>query len=332
MAKREALGRGLDALLPEPTDEELFYHTQKEEDGQSKEVASAENAEEEKAEPVRVESKKSKLPKGISVDESGTLWVDPALLKPNPYQPREYFDQEKLEELTASIKEVGVLSPPIIEDAGDGSFYIIMGERRTRAARAAGLKKMPVILRKYSDIDKLILAIVENIHRADLNPVEEAKAYEGLIKKGLTQEDVAKKVTKSRSAVANSLRLLKLPEDMQQALAAGNLTAGHARTLLSVVNPADQRVLFGRIMGQGLSVRECERQAVELNGGSKVTPNTKKDNGIDTRDPNYIAIENQFRDAFGTKVSMKGDFEKGSITIEYFNKADLDRIFNVIIH
>lgn len=315
MAKRNALGKGLAALMSE--EEELENKSSSE----KKETASAA--------PL---VKKSNLPQGIEADSEGTLWVDPALLKPNPRQPRTYFDEAKLQELTESVKREGVLSPVIIEDAGDGTFYIIAGERRTRASKAAGLKKIPVQLRKYSDAKKLEVALVENIQRTDLNPIEEALAYNGLMElEGITQAEVALRVGKDRSTVANSMRLLKLPEDMQNSLAAGTLTPGHARALLSVTSNADQRVLYAKIQGQGLSVRQAEEMAVELNGGSRAKrtekPSVKKP---DTRDPDYIAIENKFIEKLGTKVLLKGNFERGRIEIEYFTKEDLNRIYTII--
>lgn len=318
MAKRQGLGRGLEALLSE--EEKVAAATAAEAPVTTKKSTSA-------------KASRPNLPAGISVDEDGTLWVDPHLLKPNPHQPRLYFDEEQLAELTESVRIEGVLSPIIIEDAGDGTFYIIAGERRTRASVAAGLEKVPVQLRKYSDSRKLEVALVENIQRTDLNPVEEALAYRQIMElEGIRQDEVAKKVGKNRSTVANSIRLLKLPEDMQKALASGEISAGHARALLSVVSSADQRVLFDRIMKQGLSVRQAETQAQDLNGGSRAGGGTKVPTApkIDTRDPNYIAIEQEFIDVFGTKVQLKGDFDRGSIVIDYFSKDDLDRLYNII--
>lgn len=286
-------------------------------------------------EPEVVQGSSIKVPEGITVDENGTLWVNPNLLKPNPRQPRTVFDEEKLAELTESVRIEGVLSPIIIEDAGDGTFYIIAGERRTRAARAAGLEKVPVQLRKYSDSRKLEVALVENIQRADLNPIEEAIAYNKIMElEGITQDEVASKVGKNRSTVANALRLLKLPEDMQRSLANGSITAGHARAILSVAGGEnDMRLLYGRILGQGLSVRQAEAMAQELNGAN---PAKGMDAGTkapkeDKRDPNYIAIEEKFRDLFGTKVVLKGDFDSGQICIDYFSSEDLDRIYNILI-
>ena len=269
------------------------------------------------------------LPAGITSDDDGTLWVSPNLLKPNPRQPRQYFDEEKLAELTESVKREGILSPIIIEDAEDGSFYIIAGERRTRAARAAGLEKVPVQLRKYSDSRKLEVALIENIQRTDLNPVEEAEAYMQLMQlEGITQEEVAEKVGKSRPAIANTLRLLKLPEEMRKALASGELSSGHARALLSVSEPAARQSLFKKIVSQGLSVRQAEKEAGELNNGPVLTKSAKQEK---ERDPNYADLEQKFIEALGTKVQMKGNWDKGQLVIDYFSQSDLDRIFNKIV-
>lgn len=321
MAKQFGLGRGLDALMGGNQEDEL-------QDAIKQQAAANQSATVTQPELTPVK----KFPDGISVDEDGTLWVNPALLKPNPHQPRIFFDEDKLAELTESVKQEGILSPIIIEDAGDGTFYIIAGERRTRAARAAGLEKVPVQLRKYSDARKLEVALIENIQRTDLNPVEEAQAYYQIMElENLTQDEVASRVGKKRSTVANSIRLLKLPDDMQHALAAGTISSGHARALLSVFNPADQRVLFGRITGQGMSVRQAEQQASEMNGASRSVKKMDKNPASDKRDPDYVNIEQKFIDALGTKVQLKGDFTKGTVTIQYFTKDDLDRIYNRIV-
>ena len=271
------------------------------------------------------------LPTGISSDENGTLWVDPALLKPNPRQPRTYFDDEKLAELTESVRNEGILSPVIIEDANDGTFFIIAGERRTRAAKAAGLKKIPVQLRKYSEQRKLEVALIENIQRTDLNALEEAQAYYDLMELGnLTQDQVAERVGKNRSTVANCLRLLKLPEDIQKALVTDSISSGHARAILSLENDSDKRILFGKIIGQGLSVRQSENIAKEMKSGissvakTDLKPEPKKD-------PNLAALEQKLIERLGTKVQLKGGFSKGTISINYFSSEDLDRISNLIV-
>lgn len=276
-------------------------------------------------------TKTSALPKGVEVDENGGLWINPSLLKPNPQQPRTEFDSKALEELADSIKENGIVQPIIVEPADDESFYIIAGERRTRAAKIVGLSKVPVQIRKFDDQKKLEVALIENIQRADLNPIEEALAYYNIMQMGdLSQEEVSKRVGKRRSTVANSLRLLKLPQDMQKSLVDGQISAGHARAILSVVNIAEQRILFGKIVGTGLSVRQAEEMASDYNNGGRAAPkkSTKK---AAKRDPDIVEIEQKFIEVFGTKVVLKGSIEKGSIQIDYFSKADLDRLYNVIV-
>lgn len=312
MAKHQGLGKGLGALMQEVDLSEEFS-----ENG----VQLKENAA-----PVNLN-----LPAGISSDENGTLWVDPVLLKPNPRQPRTYFDDEKLAELTESVRKEGILSPVIIEDANDGTFFIIAGERRTRAAKAAGLKKIPVQLRKYSEQRKLEVALIENIQRTDLNALEEAQAYYDLMELGnLTQDQVAERVGKNRSTVANCLRLLKLPEDIQKALVTDSISSGHARAILSLENDSDKRILFGKIIGQGLSVRQSENIAKEMKGG--ISSAAKTDFKLEPKkDPNLAALEQKLIERLGTKVQLKGGFSKGTISINYFSSEDLDRIFNLIV-
>ena len=276
--------------------------------------------------------KRTKLPPAIKMEEDGSMWLDPALLKPNPKQPRVEFNQKQLEELCESIKSNGILQPIIIEDAGDGSFYIIAGERRTRAAKMAGLTKVPVQLRKFDEQQKLEMALIENIQRADLNPIEEATAYYNLIQMGdLNQEEVAKRVGKARATVANAIRLLKLPEDIQHALVNGQITSGHARALLMVKNDADMRVMFAKIVGSGLSVREAEALADTYNNGGRAAkkPDDKK---VQKKDADVLNFEQELRNIFGTRdVSLKGDINKGSIVIGFDNRKDFDRIYEVLL-
>lgn len=275
---------------------------------------------------------------GNAAGAGSELFLNPSLLKPNPHQPRQEFDEEALKELADSIREHGIIQPIIVEDAGDGTYYIIAGERRTRAARLAGLSKVPVIVKKFSDERKLEIALIENIQRENLNPVEEAHAYHQLMTLGnLNQEETAARVGKNRSTVANALRLLKLPEDILSSLSTGQITPGHARAILSVLNPADQRILFGRIVGNGLSVRDAEKLSTELNGGSRAgsdaSKNAKKSksgNSDMIKDIEVRNIEQKFIDVLGTKVQIKGNLNKGSIEISYFSRDDLDRVFEVI--
>lgn len=307
MAKKFGLGNGLDSLLGSSAKED--------------EPAKTENS---------FQSVKTNLPAGIEQDEFGKLWINPELLRPNPYQPRQEFDSEQLKELSDSIKENGVIQPVTIEDAKDGTFYIIAGERRTRASRLAGLEKIPVQLSAFSDQKKLEVALIENIQRADLNPVEEARAYYKLMELGgLKQEEVAQKVGKNRATVANAIRLLKLPEDIQNALVGGQITAGHARALLMVKDKMNMHILFGKIVGQGLSVHQTEVMASEINNPQ---PKIKKNDGAKslTRDPDLIDVETQLIQKLGTKVQIKGSYEKGSIEISYFSKDDFNRLFDFI--
>lgn len=267
--------------------------------------------------------------------ESDLLFeVEVSQLKANPYQPRKEFDDESLKELSNSIKEDGVIEPIIITECPDGGYYIVGGERRTRAAKLAGLEKIPAFLKKYSPEKMLEVALIENIQREDLNPLEEALAYQKLMEMGnLSQEEVSKRVGKNRSTVANSLRLLKLPEDMQRSLSEGKITAGHARAILSVVNSSDQRILFAKITGSELSVREAERLASEMNGTYKPTEKSSKKTSstqVETRDPDLVSVEQQLIGILGTKVSIKGSLERGSIYIEYFSADDLDRVYSLI--
>lgn len=273
------------------------------------------------------------LPSAITSEADGSLWIDPNLLRPNPKQPRIEFDPKRLEELCDSIKMNGILQPIIIEDAGDGTFYIIAGERRTRAAKMAGLTQVPVQLRKFDEQQKLEMALIENIQRADLNPIEEATAYYNLIQMGdLTQEEVAKRVGKARATVANSIRLLKLPEDIQHSLSSGQITSGHARALLMVKNDADMRVMFGKIIGSGLSVREAEAMADDYNGGSRAAKKAKTEKPVEKKDADVLKFEQELRNIFGTRsVNLKGDINKGSIVIGFDNRKDFDRIYDVLM-
>lgn len=271
------------------------------------------------------------IPSGIEMDENGGLWADPNLLVPNPHQPRKEFNQKDLEELADSVRENGVIEPILIEKADDGKFFIIAGERRTRAAKIAGLEKVPVQIRKYDEVKKLEVALIENIQRADLNPIEEAQAYYNLMELGdFGQEEVAKRVGKKRPTIANAIRLLKLPEDIQKALVEGQISAGHARALLQVANSADQRILFGKIVGNGMSVREAEELAKSYNEGGRAASKKEK-KPTEKKDPDIVSIEQKFIEVFGTKVTLKGTLEKGSIQIEYFSKEDLDRLYNIVV-
>ncbi|MBR1537541.1 MAG: ParB/RepB/Spo0J family partition protein [Treponema sp.] len=320
MANKFGLGRGA---------ESVFGSIKNEENNQAQD--SSTKASEKAAVEKTEQSVPKNLPSGINSDENGQLWVSVDLLKPNPHQPRKEFEEEPLNELADSIREHGILQSITIQDAGDGTFYIIAGERRTRAAKIAGLSEVPVQLRKYNEQKQLEMALIENIQRQDLNPIEEAEAYYELMElSGLSQEQVAARVGKNRSTVANAVRLLKLPEDMRSSLVQGHISAGHARALLSVKDSADMRILFAKIIGNSMNVREAEDMARSLNegaGNSKKTPKIPKD---ENKDPNITELEQKFIEKLGTKVQIKGNMERGSLEVQFFTKDDLNRIYYLI--
>ena len=265
------------------------------------------------------------------VSTDGLRSVPLGKLVPNPNQPRKIFDEVALNELAASIRQHGIIQPVIVEESGDGSFLIIAGERRYRAAEKAGLREVPVVVRSFSPEKKLEIALIENVQREDLNPVEEAEAYKALMEhSSLSQEEVAEKVGKSRPAVANALRLLKLPEDILAALRSGELSSGHARAILAVLGPADQATLFRRILDEGLSVRQAEALASDLNAGKRPESAKKSDKPSRPLTVELKDMEQRLIGYLGTKVQLKGDEKKGSITIEYFSMDDLERVYDLM--
>jgi ParB family chromosome partitioning protein len=263
-------------------------------------------------------------------------------LRPNPEQPRKHFGEDELKELADSIREHGIIEPIIAEEAGDGFYTIIAGERRYRAALLAGLKEAPVLLRSYPPEARLEIALIENIQRTDLNPIEEAQAYKKLMElTGLSQDSVAAKVGKNRSTVANAIRLLRLPEEMQDALIRGEISSGHARAILHAAKDEDRETLFREIREGGLSVREAERKAGELNGdgdapppesSAAAAPKTRKEAPERGRRPAELTnMEEKLIEKFGTKVSVQGTLEKGSIRIDYYSMDDLGRVYDIFL-
>jgi ParB family chromosome partitioning protein len=250
----------------------------------------------------------------------------------NPNQPRKHFDEDSLQELANSIREHGVIQPIIVEADENGSYIIVAGERRSRAAKMAGLTEIPALIRNYSDEKRMEVALIENVQRADLNPVEEAQAYKNLMDfTGLSQDEIAAKVGKNRSTVANALRLLKLPVQMQDYLKEGTISSGHARAILSVSSPENQKILFDQIIGKGISVREAEKLASSLNKGIEESASKEKDLLPPRQDPDLVLMEQKFIEALGTKVSIQGDLKKGIIKIDYYSMEDLDRLHSIFI-
>ncbi len=254
--------------------------------------------------------------------------VDINSISPNPKQPRTTFDEDALNELAASIKEVGVMQPPVVRALPNGRYELIMGERRLRASKLAGLTTIPVIIRNTSDNEMLREALVENIQRSQLNPLEEGAAYQNLLNDfGYTHDELAVKVGKSRSAVTNTLRLLNLPPSVQRRIAAGVLTAGHARALLSMTDEEEIEKLALKIVAEGLSVRAVE-ELVAL-GQEKRKPN--KVAPPRSISPQLKEMSDRLADALDTRVNVELGKEKGKITIEFADLEDLQRIAQEIL-
>ena len=249
------------------------------------------------------------------------------LVEPNKNQPRHQFDNDNIEELAESIKEHGVIQP-IIVVRNDDRYKIVAGERRWRAAKKAGLKEIPAVIRNYSEFEIAQIALIENLQRENLNPIEEALGYQTLMSKfSMTQEDVSDKIGKSRSAIANAVRLLSLDEPIRQKLISGEISSGHARALLSVESPKVRLALLESIIEKGLNVRQTEALAKQL---QKAKPKKKKP-VIDEQVQAQLAIlEDRLSTKLGTKVTLHHDNKKGKIEIEYYGNRDLDRIISII--
>lgn len=290
------LGKGLDSLIPNAVGE-----------AKTKKEAVKEPAVEEKKEPETL--------------------VKITMVEPNRKQPRKNFDEDALQELSDSIKQYGLLQPILVQDRKD-HYEIIAGERRWRAAKLAGLKEIPVIIRDYTDQEIMEISLIENIQREDLNPIEEAQAYKRLLTEfNLKQDEVAERVSKSRAAVTNSIRLLKLSDEVQQMVIDDMISTGHARTLLAVENKDEQYNLAQRIFDEKLSVRDVEKLVKNLHKPEKAPK--KSDNK--TMEAIYQDIEDKLKQRLSTKVIVTSKGEgSGKIEIEFYNNDDLDRILDMI--
>ena len=275
------------------------------------------------------------------LEETGSkiMEIDVSSIKPNPNQPRKTFDPDALMDLSSSIKAQGVLQPILVEEIADNVYVIVAGERRFRAAKLAGLRKIPCIVRSFSDLQRMEISLIENIQRENLNPVEEARAFSYLLTQaGIKQEELAQRVGKGRSTITNSLRLLNLPEKMLEGLEKGYITSGHARALLSVENPADQEVLFSRIISEDLSVRQAEALATELNNGKRAVntlPLKEEKPSVSAKSPEILSIEEKFLSATGCRVEIKGKYKngvikKGKILIPFTSEEELERIYQML--
>ena len=291
MAKKTGLGKGLDSLIP--------VHN---------------NTEKEKAVVEKVVEKKTDTVLRITE------------IEPNKGQPRKNFNEDALEELADSIKQFGLIQPLVVQKR-DGYYEIIAGERRWRAAKKAGLKEVPVIIRDYTDEEMMEIALIENLQREDLNPIEEAQAYKRLINDyKLKQDEIAEKVSKSRVAITNSMRLLKLSEKVQDMIVDEMISSGHGRALLALNDKKMQEELANRIFDEKLSVRETEQIVKALNN-----PKEKKQKEEYSDNFVYEKIENEFKEIKGTNVSIKRKSQdKGKIEIEYYSTEDLERIIDLM--
>lgn len=251
-------------------------------------------------------------------------------IEPNKQQPRQSFDEEKLGTLAESIKEYGVLQPIVVKKLETGFYQIIAGERRWRAARLAGLKKIPVIIKEIESREVMEIALIENLQREDLNAIEEAEGYQKLMDEfGLTQEQLSQKVGKSRPAIANSLRLLNLADEVKQYLIEGTISSGHARALLSTDKKEVQIAAAKRIIEEGMSVRQTEAFISQL----LKTPSIKKKSQHEQEMERYLAsLENNLSSVLGTKVKIHNNKNKGKIEIQYYSNDDFERIMRMIKH
>jgi ParB family chromosome partitioning protein len=277
-------------------------------------------------------AKKRGLGKGLSalipVSETVPTELPIDVISPNPLQPRQKIAPAELEELAASIREHGLIQPLIVSqiaDAEDQRYQLIAGERRLEAAKLAGLARAPVVIREATPQEMLELALVENIQRADLNPLEQATAYRHLMDDfGLTQEQVAERVGKSRVTVANSVRLLRLPDEIKSSLTQGQITEGHARAILALDQPEEQRRIWEEVLKRGLNVRQTEEAVRRLAAGPKPKrPDTSSS-------PETKALEDRFREAIGTKVQLFRSKRGGRLVIHFYSEEELQALYELI--
>tara|TARA_B100000953_G_scaffold116986_1_gene96336 strand:+ start:2686 stop:3597 length:912 start_codon:yes stop_codon:yes gene_type:complete len=302
MSKKTGLGKGLSALIPDSVSNQ---------------------------EPDLVDKNKSEQDV-LMTPGSELRQVPLADIERNPYQPRTVFDDEKLSELTISIQEVGVLQPILLREQ-NGRYELIAGERRWLAARRAGLSSIPAVVRRIQDIESFEQAIIENLHREDLNPIDEAVAYHRLMDEfSMTQQQVAERVGRSRPAVANALRLLHLSSDIQRLIMDGALSAGHARCLAGVTDRKIQEKLVSRIVSEALSVRQLESIVNDLQDETSYTSKEKVIFGTSVKEAAYLEVEKVLSERFNTKVSVVSRGKKGRLVIEFADPDDLQRIFNIL--
>lgn len=325
---KRGLGRGLGALIPSEPEETEAGDSRSEGDADAAEGAT--RTSKDRPHDVFFESSGS-LPDVDLVPVPGARFasIDPHSVTPNPHQPRDVFDADAMAELVGSIKEIGVLQPIVVRPHPSGTGYeLIMGERRLRATKEAGLDLIPAIVRDTVDTDMLRDALVENLHRSQLNPLEEAAAYQQLLDDfGITHEQLAERISRSRPQISNTLRLLRLPPLVQRRVAAGVLSAGHARALLGLTDPADMETLAQRIVAEGLSVRATE-EAVTLGVDKPKAPRGQVRAGGRTEALDELG--SRLGDRFDTRVKIQLGKARGKITIDFASVEDLNRIVSVL--
>ncbi len=333
VCKKKRPWKGLGALFGD-----VAEARQESAEGSAAEQAGAQDKKADGAENKKPAEKKSGAKKTVSekntdtgnaAEQSGEVLIRISQIEANEKQPRKSFDETEMDELTASVRQYGVLQPLLVKKNGK-KYRIIAGERRFRAAQQAGLKEVPVIIRDYSGQQAAEIAIIENVQRADLNPMEEAMAYQTLIDDyGLRQEDIAERVSKNRTTITNSLRLLKLAEGVQEMVAQGILSAGHARTLVVVEDPEEQLRLAKEIVEKGLNVRDTEK-LIRLSGKKKAKPAGPEKPAEDPLKIFYQEYEEQMHTLLGTKVRInRRDKNKGRIEIDYYSQAELERLMDL---
>lgn len=311
MARKTGLGRGLDALFADvaPIEEEKDHAPEAGSDKDGQETG-----------------------KDAAGNEDRVLYIDINDIRPNHAQPRKHFDEEKLAELARSIRANGVIQPLIVRESANG-YELVAGERRWRASRLAGLKTVPCIIRNFDDRQNAIVAIIENMQREDLNPIEEALGLKAMTERyGFTQEQVSESLGRSRTYITNSIRLLKLPEEIQRYVSSGQMSAAHGRTLINIPDANKQRELAEKIIRNDLSVRATERLAEKIK--DELRPERKKRKKASDEDAaraaEIVAVERELMTLTGTKVHISGDGSKGKIELEYYSLDELNRLIDAL--
>ena len=323
MAKKTGLGRGLDALFADvaPVDQEISVLDKEAPKNTNKSSKT-------KTSPA---GKKTAVEQPSSEDR--VIYVDLNDIKPNSAQPRTQFDEDKLAELAGSIKANGVIQPLIVRNSTNG-YELVAGERRWRASRLAGLSKVPCIVRDFDDKQNAIVAIIENMQREDLNPIEEAKGLKAMTEKyGFTQEQVSFSLGRSRTYIANSIRLLKLPDEIQEYVSSGQMSAAHGRTIINIPDKKRQKEIADKIIRNDLSVRATEKLAEKIKDEIKPERKRRKkaaDKTDFSTSTEIKAVESELKTHMGTKVYIRGDENKGRIEIEYYSLEELNRLIDLL--